>query len=77
MICVWLAGGIGLFLFSLALHVIVWRVRRPQSYHGWLPILAMILGFTLLFAALLMTRLRAEVLNRERTATWIREVVSA
>ena len=46
----------------------------PQMY---LPILAMILGFTLLFAALLMTRLRAEVLNRERTATWIREVVEA
>jgi len=46
----------------------------PQMY---LPILAMIIGFTLLFAALLMTRLRAEVLNRERTATWIREVVQA
>ena len=46
----------------------------PDMY---LPILAMILGFTLLFAALLMTRLRAEVLNRERAATWIREVVQA
>jgi heme exporter protein C len=46
----------------------------PEMY---LPILAMILGFTLLFAALLMTRLRAEVLNRERAATWIREVVQA
>jgi hypothetical protein len=43
-ICVWLAGGIGLFLFSLALHVIVWRIRRPQSYRGWLPILAVIFG---------------------------------
>jgi heme exporter protein C len=46
----------------------------PEMY---LPILAMILGFTLLFAALLMTRLRAEVLNRERTATWIHEAVGA
>jgi heme exporter protein C len=46
----------------------------PEMY---LPILAMILGFTLLFAALLMMRLRAEVLNRERTASWIREAVGA
>jgi len=46
----------------------------PEMY---IPILAMFLGFTLLFAALLLTRLRAEVLNRERTASWIRDVVSA
>ncbi len=46
----------------------------PEMY---VPILAMILGFTLLFAALLMTRLRAEVLNRERAATWIHEAVGA
>jgi heme exporter protein C len=46
----------------------------PEMY---MPILAMFLGFTLLFAALLMTRLRAEVLNRERAATWLREVVGA
>ena len=44
----------------------------PEMY---IPILAMFLGFTLLFAALLLTRLRAEVLNRERAATWIRDVV--
>ena len=46
----------------------------PEMY---VPILAMFLGFTFLFGALLLTRLRAEVLNRERTATWIRDVVSA
>jgi heme exporter protein C len=46
----------------------------PEMY---IPILAMFLGFTLLFAALLLTRLRAEVLNRERAASWIRDVVSA
>jgi len=44
----------------------------PEMY---IPMLAMFLGFTLLFGALLLTRLRAEVLNRERTATWIRDVV--
>jgi heme exporter protein C len=42
-----------------------------------IPLLSMFLGFTLLFAALLLTRLRAEVLSRERTATWIREALSA
>ena len=46
----------------------------PEMY---IPMLAMFLGFTLLFGALLLTRLRAEVLNRERTASWIRDVVSA
>jgi heme exporter protein C len=46
----------------------------PEMY---IPMLVMLLGFTFLFVALLLTRLRAEVLNRERTATWIRDVVGA
>ena len=37
----------------------------------------MLAGFTLLFAALLLVRLRGEILNRERTASWIREAVQA
>ncbi len=40
------------------------------------PLLMMFLGFTLLFVALLLTRLRGEVLNRERAASWIREALS-
>ena len=36
--------GFGLFLFSLAVHVIVWRVRRPESFRAWVPALAMIFG---------------------------------
>jgi heme exporter protein C len=44
----------------------------PEMY---IPMLVMLLGFTFLFGALLLTRLRAEVLNRERTASWIGEVV--
>ena len=40
------------------------------------PLLMMLLGFTLFFAALLLVRLRGEVLKRERTASWIREAVS-
>jgi heme exporter protein C len=41
-----------------------------------IPLLMMFLGFTLYFAAVLLVRLRGEVLRRERTASWIREVVT-
>jgi heme exporter protein C len=39
------------------------------------PLLLMFLGFKLYFGALLLTRVRGEVLRRERNATWIAEVV--
>jgi len=39
------------------------------------PLLMMLLGFTMYFAAILLVRLRAEILRRERTASWIREVL--
>ncbi|MBT8084255.1 MAG: heme ABC transporter permease [Woeseia sp.] len=39
------------------------------------PLLAMIFSFTLLFAALLLMRVRAEVLFRERRAKWVRQLV--
>jgi len=42
--CAALINGFALFLLSLALHVIVWRVRRPESYRAWLPTLAVIFG---------------------------------
>jgi heme exporter protein C len=42
-----------------------------------IPLLLMLLGFTVLFVALLLVRLRAEILNRERTASWIRETVTS
>ncbi len=37
------------------------------------PLLTMFLGFTLYFGAVLMTRLRGEVIRRERDASWLRE----
>jgi heme exporter protein C len=40
-----------------------------------IPLLAMFLSFTLLFGALLLVRLRGEVLRRERSAKWIQEAV--
>jgi hypothetical protein len=36
----------------------------------------MFLAFTLYFAAVLLIRLRAELLRRERNASWVREVVT-
>ena len=39
------------------------------------PLLAMILGFTLVFAALLLRRVRTEVLYRERRKRWVRDLV--
>ncbi len=35
------------------------------------PLLAMLLGFTLYFGAVLLVRLRAEILRRERDAAWL------
>ena len=56
----------------------VMKFDRPDLPVSMLvPLLMMLLGFTLFFAALLLVRLRGEVLKRERTASWIREVVSA
>jgi heme exporter protein C len=40
------------------------------------PLLLMVLAFALYFAAVLLIRLRAELLRRERNASWIREVLS-
>ena len=39
------------------------------------PLLAMILGFMLLFVALLLGRVRTEVLFRERRSRWVRKLV--
>jgi heme exporter protein C len=41
-----------------------------------IPLLMMILGFTLFFVTLLLVRVRGEVLRRERSAGWIREVMA-
>ena len=55
----------------------VMKMERPSMPFDMLaPLLMMLLGFTLLFAAILLVRLRAEVLRRERGATWVKEVVS-
>ena len=39
------------------------------------PLLAMIFGFTLIFGALILGRVRTEVLYRERRKRWVRDIV--
>jgi heme exporter protein C len=39
------------------------------------PLLAMIFGFTLLFGAMLLRRVRTEVLYRERRKRWVKELI--
>ena len=39
------------------------------------PLMLMLLGFTLYFAAILLVRARGEVLRRERNARWIAEAL--
>ncbi len=55
----------------------VMKMDRPSMPMEMLaPLLMMLLGFSLYFGAVLLMRLRAEILQRERHASWIREVVS-
>lgn len=56
----------------------VMKLARPSMPGSMLwPLLSSLLGFTLLFAALLCVRLRAEIIDRERTASWLRPIVGA
>ena len=55
----------------------VMRFDRPTIATSMLiPLLMMLLGFTLFFVTVLLIRLRGEILSRERTASWIREAVT-
>jgi heme exporter protein C len=49
------------------------KPSMPPSMY--VPLLIMLLGFTLFFVAVLLTRLRGEVLRRERAASWLKEAV--
>lgn len=54
----------------------VMKMDRPSMPLDMLaPLLMMLLGFTLYFAAVMLVRLRAEILRRERSASWIREAL--
>jgi heme exporter protein C len=49
------------------------RIGKPTMAGEMLwPLLVMLLGFTLYFGTVLLVRLRAEILRRERDASWLR-----
>ncbi len=55
----------------------VMRLGKPTMALPMLvPLLMMLLGFTLYFVAILLVRLRGEILRRERSASWLREAVA-
>jgi len=52
------------------------RLGKPTMSGDMLwPLLTMLLAFTLYFAAVLLVRLRAEILRRERNASWLKAEV--
>ena len=49
------------------------KIAKPSMAGDMLwPLLTMMLAFTLFFAVVLLVRLRAEILQRERNASWLR-----
>lgn len=56
----------------------VMKFGKPTiSWPMLAPLLVMFVGFTLLFAALVLVRLRGEILRRERQSRWVAEVVAS
>ncbi len=54
----------------------VMRLAKPTMAPSMLvPLLIMFLAFTLFFGAMLLMRLQAEILRRERASNWIREAL--
>jgi len=42
----------------------------------WIPLLIMVLGFYCFFAVIMMQRARIEVLQREKKASWVQEIIN-
>jgi heme exporter protein C len=53
------------------------KLTQPSTMHAsmWQPLLVMILGFYVLYAALLIERIRVEILQRERRTRWVQDIV--
>jgi hypothetical protein len=64
-ICAVLAEATTLFAACLALHVVIWRIRRPDSYRQWLPLLV---GLFLLLGPAIAWRLTSDAAAEERLA---------
>jgi heme exporter protein C len=62
---------------SLHQTATVMQLGKPTMNGDMLwPLLLMLLGFALYFVTVLLIRLRAELLRRERNASWVREVLA-
>jgi len=62
---------------SLHQTATVMQMGKPKMDSAMLwPLLLMLLGFALYFITVLLIRLRAELLRRERNASWVREVLT-
>jgi heme exporter protein C len=62
---------------SLHQTATVMQLGKPTMDGSMLwPLLLMLLGFALYFITVLLIRLRAELLRRERNASWVREVLT-
>jgi heme exporter protein C len=63
---------------SLHQGATVAKMGKPSMAWSMLwPLLSMFLGFMCFYGAVLCMRLRGEVLNRERQATWVREAIKS
>jgi heme exporter protein C len=63
---------------SLHQGATVAKMGKPEMALSMLwPLLSMFLGFMCFYGAVLCMRLRGEVLNRERQATWVREAIKS
>jgi heme exporter protein C len=53
------------------------KITEASSMHAsmWQPLVVMIFGFYLLYAALLIERVRVEILCRERRTRWVQDIV--
>jgi heme exporter protein C len=56
----------------------VTKLDKPSiSLEMLLPLLGMAIGFMLYFGAVLMTRVRSEVLARERSSKWVEQMIAS
>lgn len=82
-----LLGLVGVVNVPIIHYSVVWwnslhqgativKLGKPSMAGSMLwPLFSALLGFMLFFGAVLCTRLRGEVLNRERQSTWVREAM--
>ena len=51
--------------------------KPPMPATMWMPLLLMVIAYYVFFAAVLMMRMRAEIIERENRTDWVRHLVAA